>query len=334
VPVSKAKVMAAFHHTYNHYVSQIGQVFSTESGVETVNMPAGLGEGLMARMRLRDGMEMITSSYRLAEDKVLVFRSAEPAIELTFCLRGRYHFDMQGREINMLAQECRISIIQEMHAVVELVRDIDTEFLELRMELSLMKQYLESCGLGQGFDIQRWIGQQGYRMVQHPMDAHVERLLNDIRYCDYPQPLRKMVLEGKMLELFAYYLQRYVIETSVQDPVASVLRRDDRDRILHARDVLMVHMDHPPSTIEIARMVGLNDYKLKVGFKEVFGTTLFGYLRDQRLEHAMQLMQHGGMNVGEAACAVGYSNPSHFTVAFRKRYGVNPGEMIARQSKP
>ncbi|WP_314590516.1 AraC family transcriptional regulator [Paenibacillus terrigena] len=168
-------------------------------------------------------------------------------------------------------------------------------------------------------------------MVQHPMDAHVERLLHEIRHCNYPQPLRKMVLESKLLELFAYYLQRYVLESSVKESAVSVLRRDDRDRILHARDVLLAHMDHPPSTIEMARIVGLNDYKLKAGFKEVFGTTLFGYLRNQRLEHAMQLLQQGGMNVGEAACAVGYSNPSHFTVAFRKRYGVNPGEMIARK---
>ncbi|WP_018757545.1 helix-turn-helix transcriptional regulator [Paenibacillus terrigena] len=329
--MSSAQEIAAFHHTYNNYVSQLGPVLCTDGGIETMTIPSAIGEGLLARMKLRDGMEMITSSYRLAQDKVLDFRSAEPAIELTFCLKGRYHCGIQGREIIMLEHECRISIIQQVHAVVELVREIDTEFLELRMELSLMKQYLEGVGLGQGFDIQRWIGQQGYRMVQHPMDAHVERLLYEIRHCDYPQPLRKMVLESKMLELFAYYLQRYVMESSVQESAVSVLRHDDRDRILHARDVLLAHMDHPPSTIEMARIVGLNDYKLKAGFKEVFGTTLFGYLRNQRLEHAMQLLQQGGMNVGEAACAVGYSNPSHFTVAFRKRYGVNPGEMIARK---
>ncbi|MNI64355.1 Regulatory protein PchR [compost metagenome] len=79
-------------------------------------------------------------------------------------------------------------------------------------------------------------------------------------------------------------------------------------------------------------MIRLNDYKLKVGFKDMYGSTVFGYLRDQRLEKAFLLLQQGNMNVNETSCAVGYSNSSYFAEAFRDKYGVNPGEFVRGSS--
>lgn len=77
--------------------------------------------------------------------------------------------------------------------------------------------------------------------------------------------------------------------------------------------------------------MGLNDFKLKAGFKEVFGTTVFGYIREQRLEKALAYLQSGRWNVGEAAFSVGYANPCSFAKAFRERYGLNPSELLRRK---
>lgn len=84
-------------------------------------------------------------------------------------------------------------------------------------------------------------------------------------------------------------------------------------------------MDDPPSLLALARQVGLNDFKLKRGFRQVFGTTAFGYLHDQRMERARQLLEERRFNVTEVACTVGYANPSHFAAAFKRKFGVNPG---------
>lgn len=86
----------------------------------------------------------------------------------------------------------------------------------------------------------------------------------------------------------------------------------------------------PPSLLELSRMVGLNDFKLKIGFKDHYGTTVFGYLRDMRMEHAMMLLLEGEANVTDAAARVGYANLSHFSEVFRKKYGINPSELLHR----
>ncbi len=70
----------------------------------------------------------------------------------------------------------------------------------------------------------------------------------------------------------------------------------------------------------------INEFKLKKGFKEHFGTTVFGYLRSKRMQQAKTLLSESENNVLDVANSVGYSNASHFTRAFREEFGINPRE--------
>jgi AraC-like DNA-binding protein len=82
--------------------------------------------------------------------------------------------------------------------------------------------------------------------------------------------------------------------------------------------------------MELARIVGINDCKLKAGFRQVFGTTVFGYLHDCRMERSRQLLEAGEMSVTEAARAVGFVSRGHFAAAFKRRFGVNPSAYVAQ----
>ena len=79
---------------------------------------------------------------------------------------------------------------------------------------------------------------------------------------------------------------------------------------------------------QIAEEIGLNEYKLKEGFKNIYGKTVFQYLNDYRLEVSRQYLDEGSHKVNDAAYAIGYSNPSHFIAAFRKKYGITPKKYL------
>jgi AraC-like DNA-binding protein len=70
----------------------------------------------------------------------------------------------------------------------------------------------------------------------------------------------------------------------------------------------------------------LNDFKLKSGFRETFGTTVFGYVRKLRMDKARSLLEIGDLNVTEAALEAGYCSLGHFAAAFKKRFGTLPGQ--------
>ena len=132
-----------------------------------------------------------------------------------------------------------------------------------------------------------------------------------------------MYLECKCLELIALKLEQIQQRTRPAKK-ACLLNPDDVERIQIARDILLENAQHPPTLVALARQVSLNDYKLKVGFRQVFGTTVFGYLHRYRMEQAHRLLTEQRMNVKEVAQAVGYANQSRFASAFRKQVGLNP----------
>lgn len=94
-----------------------------------------------------------------------------------------------------------------------------------------------------------------------------------------------------------------------------------------ARSILLARMTAPPRLPELARLAGLNEAKLKAGFRARFGDTVYGTLRRHRLDEARRLLGEGRCNVTEVALRVGYSNPSKFAAAFKAAFGVSPSHV-------
>ena len=95
----------------------------------------------------------------------------------------------------------------------------------------------------------------------------------------------------------------------------------------HVKEVLMKNMQSPPTLSQLATMAGINDYKLKKGFKEMFGNSVFGYLSDLRLHSARHELQQKKKTVSEIAFELGYSSIQHFSAAFKKKFDISPGRV-------
>jgi AraC-like DNA-binding protein len=164
---------------------------------------------------------------------------------------------------------------------------------------------------------------------ERPMDAVSRMNLRAVMEAIAKLAMPRMYLEGKSLELLAESLHPQYMSGSHAGAAPS-MRKDDLEKILLAREILLSMLDRPPSLKELSKKAGINEFKLKNGFKELFGTTVYRLLRDKRLERARALLEQDRLNVSEAACAVGYSNPSHFAAAFKEKYGVNPSEVVTQ----
>jgi AraC-like DNA-binding protein len=151
-------------------------------------------------------------------------------------------------------------------------------------------------------------------------------LVVQITTCPFAGRARALFLESKVLELLAYDLAR-----SSQRSSTRRLSAEDEGRIRAAAQLLIDRCDSPPSIRELARAVGVNDLKLKKGFPQLFGTTVFGYLRQHRMNQAYELLARGEATVGEAACRVGYTCQSRFTVAFQRHFGATPSTVRWRR---
>lgn len=160
-------------------------------------------------------------------------------------------------------------------------------------------------------------------------DAREESIMNKLDLCfiNETNKINKLLMESYILELLSINIDRLLCRDNGGDSI-SQLTRTDIESLTYAREILLSRLESPPSLLELSRMICMNDCKLKRSFKQYFGNTVYEFVREQRLEKAFALLEQGGHNVSESAFAVGYTNVSHFSESFHKKFGILPREMI------
>lgn len=154
----------------------------------------------------------------------------------------------------------------------------------------------------------------------------MQRVVKQIVHCPFQGLIRRIYLDSKVTELMMLLIHREAEKVQGRN-VLSLLKPEDIERIYYARDILLTYSDRLPPLFDLAQQVGLNEYKLKLGFKQVFGTTIFHYFHCHRLELAKQQLLLGEMTIAEVALSVGFANRGYFAKAFRQQFGYNPGQM-------
>lgn len=135
---------------------------------------------------------------------------------------------------------------------------------------------------------------------------------------------RTLFLGGKALEIAALAITAFSEPRKGMEDMR--LGSADVERLHKARALLDERLSNPPSLAELALAVGLNARKLTAGFRRVFGDSVYGYVQSRRLDTAHQLLSTSDLSVSSVAYQVGYS-PAHFSVAFRKRFGLSPKDI-------
>ena len=143
--------------------------------------------------------------------------------------------------------------------------------------------------------------------------------------------LKKLYLKGKVYELLSLHFQPE--ETTNGEYCPFLVNENDVLKIRKAKDIIITRMAEPPTLQELANEIGLNLKKLKEGFKQVYGDTVYSFLFDYKMEHARKLLEKNQLNVNEVGLQVGYSTASHFISAFKKKYGTTPKQYVLSLSQ-
>ncbi len=151
-------------------------------------------------------------------------------------------------------------------------------------------------------------------------------VLNQLLHYNLSPSIKKLYYKGKAYELLSLYFNRSEDPNAEQCPF--LIDEENVLKIRKAKDIILSRMSEPPTLQELADMVGISLKKLKEGFKEIYGDTVFGFLLDYKLEYARQLLDSGSFNVNEVGLKIGYSTSSHFIAAFKKKFGVTPKKYL------
>jgi AraC-like DNA-binding protein len=138
----------------------------------------------------------------------------------------------------------------------------------------------------------------------------------------------KLFVKAKIMEFLSYYFNQNDEEIN---KCSSLKDEKVVEKIKKAKQIMIDHINEPPTVEELAEMVDLPINVFKKSFKAFYGSPVYKYLLNYKLDLARQLLLSRQYSVKEIAYQMGYSAPTHFVVAFKNKFGVTPKKYIKNQ---
>jgi len=151
-------------------------------------------------------------------------------------------------------------------------------------------------------------------------------VLNQLMNYNLHPSVKPLYFKGKAYELLSLYFNRPNNVDTEQCPF--LVDEDNVAKIKKAKEIIINRMVEPPTLQALSEEINLPINKLKEGFKQVYGDSVFSFLFDYKMEVARQMLATGSYNVNEVGLKVGYSTASHFIAAFKRKFGTTPKKFI------
>ncbi len=161
-----------------------------------------------------------------------------------------------------------------------------------------------------------------------PLCTKKRNVLDGLLNHTFTGALENIFLNAKIHEILLYSLDCLIDEK--QEGFVCKFLQDEHSlqAVYNSREILLQNIGNPITIKDLSRKVAINECYLKKGFKEVFGTTIFDFYQQQRMEHAKYLLYEKGLSVTDVSSLLGYSSISHFSAAFKKHTGLKPCDLL------
>lgn len=275
--------------------------------------------------------EIIMPNYRvnygnssLKEKTTLFFEFDQESVEMHFTLNG-----MSTTSINhILAPYTMQTNTHNIFYCNDIKGNLDlfssqVDVFEINLNPSFFIKYLPEGGMFNQF--KRIIQNKEIGFLHknaYPIIPQMHFIIQDIIHCQWKDSYRQLYLDSKILELLLLQIQQistFDLNRGHQETSKVIIRK------MHdAKDIIEGKLNNPLSLTVLARAVNTNIGTLKKEFKNVFGTTVFGYISDLKMEEAKNILLNQQLSITEVSEKIGYKNPQHFSTAFKRKFGVSP----------
>ncbi|MEL6483970.1 MAG: AraC family transcriptional regulator, partial [Bacteroidota bacterium] len=269
-----------------------------------------------------EGVHIGYGDLQIFNNTILNFESEFETVEMHFALNGETVTESNyfNHTIKFLPGSHNVFYTNGFQGLSEWSSRTPLRIFEINMTPSFVKKYLPDNHIL--FDVFRKsmldkesaiLSNQNY-----PITIEMYGIINEIIQCERTGVFKRLFLESKVISLLLLQLEQ--ISSFNRQNSRPSLKKQDIEKMYAVKDLLDINFRKTDTLTDLAKKVGTNEYTLKKGFKELFGTSVFQYWKGLRLETAKNMLLNDGLSVQEVSLKIGYKNPQHFTTAFKKQF--------------
>lgn len=249
-------------------------------------------------------------------------------VQYFFCLKGKMNFSFHNSSYQIALKESENFFFynpsQNLTPVITTSENAKVVFVFCTLE-KIHELFLEANG---DLEFLRQENQNEKYYKKDDINSEQEVVLNKLTQSDIRGHAKDVFKYAKVLELLSLYFIKQSQRNEESCPFLN--DKEQVQKIKKAKDILIDRMTNPPVIAELAKEVGLNEFRLKEGFKSMYGSTLFSFLLDHKMNKGRTMLDTGRYKVQDVAYDLGYNNPSHFITAFKNKFGVTPKKYLQK----
>lgn len=277
-------------------------------------------------LEVEDGFEIIALQNNDSDYQCFTYPVNKDIIQFHFCMKGKLKFNFNQGSYALDIDEDKSLLLYNPMKELPINIEVFPQSWSVSVLVSIKKLHSLFSNDSTHVDFLAEDNKDKKYYKEGDVTPAMAVALSQILQLNLHSSVQKIYVKGKAYELIALYFNRPEEADIEQCPFL-----DDEDnvrKIKLAKEIMIQRMVEPPSLVELADEVGLSLKKLKEGFKEIYGDTVYSFLLDYKMEYARKLLERGQHNVNEVGLSVGYSTASHFIAAFKKKFGTTPKKYI------
>ncbi|WP_338874830.1 AraC family transcriptional regulator [Spirosoma sp. SC4-14] len=324
--------MKIFASNHGHYFDEFHQTYPAEfhgtMGYSETRTPLAdeVAQGELVEICFQ-GVRIHYGQFQISQSDVIRTMEDFPSVEMLFQLQG--HRSWQSSVLSELAPKQHNLSYRPSADVCSRFETGHHQYVGIQLTETFFCRFADESSptLAQLFThlVQQRATAASVRNL--PFTASLQTDLIHLTQIGHRHPLKRLYLETVVIDLLRQQIGQADAQYSHRP---TSLKASDIDKVYAVKELLDTDPLAPYSLLQLARTVGLNDYKLKKGYRELFGTTVFGYLNSLRMNYAHQLLRDTDKTIYEVAMQLGYSETHHFSAAFKRTFGYLPSRIARR----
>ncbi len=277
------------------------------------------------------GIRMLKFQNESSQKQVFTKKIDRSFLQLHFCIKGgvKFIFNQGNYALDVPSEQSLLLFNTQIDLPLNCELHPGSWMLSLVMSIqkfhSLFSRQAEHIPF-----LSEEFGDKKY-YTQEAINPAIAVVLSQLMNQNLHPNITDLYVKGKVYELIALSFNR--VDPGVEEQCPFLVDEENVKRIRKAKDIILERMAEPPTLQALSEEIGLSLKKLKEGFKQIYGDSVYSFLFDYKMETARKMLESNQYNVNEVGLRVGYSTSSHFIAAFKKKYGTTPKKYLMAQAQ-
>ncbi len=309
----------------NDLVNRYGFSYVQDGNITTLTASSKIGNGYIKIIQVSDDIEIGIIDLFLRQPIITYYDDYPNTCEAIYCFSGhisyletniaKAYLNKHEMGLYALPRSRGMTIIPSNERVI-------TASIISKISFHRRLPYSEQCTKCSNSEVRDLL----FNLTKPKKPgAKIHNYFKEIVDNDIGKEMKNVYLDslGKIL-LSDLWQENIILPLTGQKRIA--YSAFEKKALLEAKKILSANYYSPPTIHELSKMVVLNEYKLKTAFRDMYGKSIYKYIRSLRMKNARHLLENMDLSISEIAGMVGYVNTSHFAAAFRNEYGLNPSD--------